>query len=54
VTSSIVRDTSAAVSIARSAMLGAGCGVLDIHGRSLLIAGEKEAATFGYPRVRSF
>jgi hypothetical protein len=52
VTSSIVCETSAAASMARSAMLGEGtvCGV------SASTAGTPnevhEAATFGYPRVR--
>ena len=53
-TSVIVRDTSVAVSMARSAMPGCrdGAGVSMGIGQSL--AGSNEAAAFGYPRVRSF
>jgi hypothetical protein len=55
VISSIVRETSVAVSIARSAMLGGGTG----GGGSMPIkrslpSEDNEAATFGYPRVRVF
>jgi hypothetical protein len=52
VSSSIVRETSVAVSMARSAMLGGGggCGVSMSTGEAF--HGEYEAVTFGYPRAR--
>jgi hypothetical protein len=50
-----VRDTSVAVSIARSAMLGGGtgCGVSTLTLDAFHALGD-EAATFGYPCERSF
>jgi hypothetical protein len=50
----MVRETSVAVSMARSAMLGEGivCGVS--LSKTELRLGMHEAATFGYPRVRVF
>jgi len=49
----MVRETSVAVSMARSAMLGDGtvCGVSMFTGAAHN-ALDDEAATFGYPRVR--
>ena len=50
----MVRETSLAVSMARSAMLGEGmvCGVSLSKTRTP--TQDAEAATFGYPRVRVF
>ena len=54
ITSSIVRDTSVAASIARSVMLGANVGSGALISTGKAFDAGYEAATFGYPRVRVF
>ena len=50
----IVRDTSVAVSMARSAVPGWGIVSVLTVACPLKLATPNETATFGYPRVRSF